>query len=505
MFQIQSSSDEEENSAVDVDEATGILEGERLRDRFALLSDGEDSDGGIIEELAQTMMPEGSKVITNEHVRQQFTSKLDDDDIEEEPKHSCNLGTTKSIKRLSCPTCQRVFANAATLASHIETEVCVRDVKLIGKKAREKREAINSQRPVICRVDQSVISSRKSPSISIPVSTNLKKRKRKPKINRPYQSVELASEAQNIDNWLPDLTPLPICSKQTRSSLVQLHGLPINTTPENIFTFFSGLDISQIWILPPLSQHVREWDANYTRSASKTVIIGRCLPSVRVLVRFSDAIAAEIAACRSGELMYVPCPAMTGADETVVKPSEFGVSVAVTQWTKTFASYINRYKLYIDAQAKVPITKSLEDVSRSLQPIVPSILWTSMARDLKLSIKSNLDEDAPGQYAPMKKSSTEGISILLEGSAYETYEEAHNQMLKDYNDLLLTQQCLDDPGLLATESTYRLRAKALDYLRAELSASDLRLSLARRWNMLESTKALQLKTKAPQDKSFHRL
>jgi hypothetical protein len=141
-----------------------------------------------------------------------------------------------------------------------------------------------------------------------------------------------------VDDWIPNISHILANHnvppdeqlstkenlKQKYSNVVQLHGLPTNTTLNSIRRFFSGLSVLRVVVLLPFEStaiRIDEWDAkneenggtndNYelkrTSASKKKKMninyrrIERCEPHVRIWVQFDSTPTALLACQRSRE------------------------------------------------------------------------------------------------------------------------------------------------------------------------------------------------------------
>ncbi|GKY93810.1 hypothetical protein MPSEU_000348200 [Mayamaea pseudoterrestris] len=488
MFELASSSDDEDAEVV---EKTGFPTGNTVgchqhrEDKIIPVPSGpvasgdaddvasHDGSTGFMNRLSVPSMKHST-----DHDEQRHDQRATDgDDVEADEKAPKRL-----IQPRSCPHCSREFTTQTRLDYHLERNVCGKDIQKIGRKARETLQNINSQRPVIRRVDPATMLAQERKSISILGPLAFKKRSRsvRPQLK---QSTKLETPVrQDVDRWTPDTSLLlQACANQPRSNMIQLHGLPVDTTPEHIVGFFSGLSVCKVWMLPPLSQRVETWDANHSFHRKKGLHVERYPPYLRVLVKFRDTATAAMAVDRSGELLFMRHPIDAVDDDGDIDESqEVGVAIAVTQWTKDASLYVSRNQLVVDATSKAPLSTTLNKVQSALEPNVSQILWTAMIRDLALS----LDVDTNSQF--LSGLSTKPAHVILVGSAHEQAVQRYNEMLKVLDNLLLVQQCVYDPILMATDSVYRLTRKAIDVLKQDLSMIEHHLLQSRRLELLQS-------------------
>ena len=390
------------------------------------------------------------------------------------------IAPKKNTAKLSCPSCKRVFTSQGGLKYHLDKNVCGKDVKTLGLKARESLKGIISKRPEIVRVDEAAIEKSreigKSDKILIPAPSLTKKRKRPTSVHTS-KSISQGTDDQNADRWIPDISTLPPCTKEDRSSVVQLHGLPLESTPEHLVRFFSGLDVQKVWILSPVDLDIAEWDANYNFHHKKGLHTERLSSRVRVLVKFESASTAEIATCRSGELLKIPS---SHGDEA--RPQcDFGVAIAVTQWFRTSALFIAQNQLYIDAKPMTSLYATFTGARDALDTAVIQIVSSSIIRHCELTVDEK--EYALLAVSAYSNNNTNTSLSMIQKSEVDDVALHRDNLLKEYNRLRIRVQCAGDPGVLNHDSVFRLTQKALLYMKSDLERLEHRMLLARRWDL----------------------
>jgi hypothetical protein len=296
------------------------------------------------------------------------------------------------------------------------------EVRNIGRKVRARRDEEVKKRREIQRVDEpglqlpvaaaadqgaagaggaaaAVVEPRKSPVVMqlrvVPkrpkdIGKKIPPRKRRRSLNREV-------EDKNVDRWMPSTdhllgmvpdsptttttTTAHASSSPSRSSVVQLHGLPKGVTAGQIRKFFSGLRIQRLIILPRYNFSIRELDAHESTAPAMRkpgLHIERYAASaLRLLLKFESAPAAAMAVQRSGEVM--PC---TTDDPVVV----LGAAVRVTMVPKHYATTLVQ-TLAIDCPMNFvpPIEHFLQTLDHDLDATVPAILWTEAIQRLNLT------------------------------------------------------------------------------------------------------------------------
>jgi hypothetical protein len=395
-----------------------------------------------------------------------------------------NESNDKSLRReaTSAPTLQQQQQVATALPDH---------VKDLGRKARARLQEGRDNRPEIVRLEAAPSEkgtakkagsffrsplarniARKKPTEKV---ATLKKRKRRtPKPSR-------TAVDKDVDRWIPDIHGLQICSRENRSNVVRLHGLPEGTTPELVRRFFSGLDPQRIFILPSNPIYIPEWDANHGNIRKKAgTRVERYDADFRVYVKFHAAPTAELAAGRSGEIIFL-------TDNEDGDESHTGASIGVTQIVKTTATYLIRH-MAVDGETGVPLEETLENFDRLLDPLVSNILWTTAMRELNLDVEYAVN-DRSFDSSPLPASRI-GDHSSKSGNTNEL--ASRRQSLVKRRDLLLNQSPfpsaeLLDPAL-AGDPIIHLTAGAVQCLRREIERIDDRVQEARRWTLFGRAK-----------------
>jgi hypothetical protein len=207
-----------------------------------------------------------------------------------------------------------------------------KQVKDLGRKARERLEEERRKRREIVRLEQDpieteTISGKPKSAFSQAIQT---KRSKQPaaKRKRVAKFCESTEPKEDVDTWAPDISHVSLCTEGEPSSVVRLHGLPKFVKPESIRRFFSGLDVERIFVLLTNESCIPEWDE---QELYDEMTVSRHGASFRVYVKFVSPPAANMARARSEEILYV------GPQEKKV-----GVHIAMTKVPKTIASYLQR-------------------------------------------------------------------------------------------------------------------------------------------------------------------
>mmetsp|Transcript_32235 Transcript_32235/g.67181 ORF Transcript_32235/g.67181 Transcript_32235/m.67181 type:complete len:416 (-) Transcript_32235:1498-2745(-) len=375
-------------------------------------------------------------------------------------------------------------------------------VKELGRRARARLEEERTKRAEIVRLDQDDLSRRQQQHLQPQQKGNKNKRTNvgflppKPQ-KRPRQrraSAGTTTKAvidESLDSWIPDLTNVVECtgSKETRSTMVLLHGLPRGTTPSQIRRFFSGLDPQQILVLLSCSSEIDAWDSpgrprrnKKQQQASSTMIVQRHPSTFRVVVKFDSSPAAELAAERSGEPLEVTTRKTGDASPDTVR-----ASIGVTHMVKAHANLILQ-KLSVNVLSShnktTPLEESLAEIEQQVPANVHRILWMEANRKLELDLEPcaswALSDAASPNGSILDGSSMERI-LSLKG--YETLTQQHNTLVRIIDELRLgfpypSAEILDP--IYAEDPIVRLSHEALGVLQNMVRATQQRLLVHRR-------------------------
>lgn len=357
----------------------------------------------------------------------------------------------------------------------------------LEQKARDRCDATREERPEIVRISElpeKVVHDETSPSILPGHTTTPGSRKKRrtslPKERRPQSSIADMS----IDRWLPDISSLPVCTKEDRSNIVWLHGLPKNTTVGQIRRFFSGLDVKRVVILLSNPTLFPQLDGDHSLP-HKQHVVERCEASTRVLVQFESAPIAELAANRSGEVLTVGSSSSDGMPH---QDHNLGALIAVTQIRKPVASAVKH--VAVDGQIGCVLEHTLHSVEEQLDPLVRRILWAAVARDLSLEGKD--DQNKTDLYPLGRKD--EPMIVLEQNDDISRLERRRQFLQEDYDRLVYNApfptalKVLNDPELEACDPVVRLSTRAGKVLQNELEFCTVRLQQARLWNRLRMSK-----------------
>jgi hypothetical protein len=222
-----------------------------------------------------------------------------------------------------------------------------KDLKELGKTARARFEDVRMKRREIVRIDTlppeetNKAASNKQRKKNVAHSNKLKSTETH---TRPATKRRKRDQTDpRIDSWLPDVSHMPTCTKDNRSTVVQLHGLPTGCTVEQIRRFFTGLEPERIFFLPKNETCIPSLDASNRRLATinnrghaATAVVDRHGNQFRVFTKFASSPTAALATERSGEAITLPEHSSISCSSS--SSSFTGATIAVTPLVKRTAS-----------------------------------------------------------------------------------------------------------------------------------------------------------------------
>jgi hypothetical protein len=359
------------------------------------------------------------------------------------------------------------------------------EIQNLGRKARARLEIERSKRREIHRVEvlapqeqrketqphSALIeavhleTSKKAAARAIP-----KKRKR---VVHKKPNADVAADARIVDRWIPDVSSIAVPTTKKISNIVQLHGLPVETTTSHIQRFFSGLDPQRILYIPatPLGAHILELDA---KSVGPPTSVQRLDARTRVFVKFQSAPTATLAVQRSGEIL--------SATETK------GAAIAVTSMPKNVATYLLK-TLAVDYGRHDTIQSFGRHMELVLDPAIPAVLWEAAINDLGLALEANDVVNQAGR-----------VQFLIFDNYHREDIQQHAKELRLHQDRLSKEidrlkqarpfpaaEALD-PAMSTTDPVLHLSCQCVAILEMELERINDALAVTRRWDLLLATR-----------------
>ena len=300
------------------------------------------------------------------------------------------------------------------------------DLKRIGEKTRRlyKIEQENKKRKEIVRLDEDILPPIE---VGMGIEKPLKQQQQpvaQKKTVKPPTRKRRRIVDPNIDGWFPDTDDLirRAVTKDDRSSIVRLHGLPVGVKPEHIRKFFQGLDPSLIFVLPSNETIIGGWDVHYDSSniiakAGRNKMIDRCSNVFRVFVKFQSALVADAAIERSGEWIGLNKENATkhiGQDGGMK-----GAAISVSPVPKRIASYLQK-NMAINCKVGVPIAETLAKTEQKLGSVI-TMAWMMTSNKLKI------------KYIPTHQ---DLVSLLGRAHTFPTNFSEYNTSVARYNSLI---------------------------------------------------------------------
>lgn len=320
------------------------------------------------------------------------------------------------------------------------------DLKKIGEKTRRlyKLEQENKKRKEIVRLDGDdgiLPPIKEGKGVEKPAQPKQQHQQQqvaqKKTVRPPTRKRRRTVIDPNVDGWFPDTDNLirRAVTKDDRSSIVRLHGLPVGVKPEHIRKFFQGLDPSLIFVLPSNETILDGWDVQYDLSTIEKAgrsKIDRCSNVFRVFVKFQSALVADAAIERSGEWI--------GLDkESVIRRSGQdgmkGAAISVSPMPKRIASYLQK-NMAINCKVGVPIAETLTRIEQQLGNVI-DMSWIMASKKLKI------------KYIITKKE----LAMLGKAHTFPTNVSEYNSSVARYNSLIDLHEKIElDLGLAMTHT-----------------------------------------------------
>jgi hypothetical protein len=345
-------------------------------------------------------------------------------------------------------------------------------LKEFGKRARARFEEERQKRKEIQVLDSSAAilpekeeNVRKRTKSAFNISNV--GRKRTTRSSRSSSHTKTSQGRESVV-WAPDVSLIPIPGKDSKSPYVKLHGLPIGCTFDNIKRFFTGLNTEKILLLLSSHQEIPAIDASSLKGPP--LYIARYLygnSDMRVLVKFDNVSAAELAVDRSGESIFsnqlIQFQHTTeGDEETISPPNAF--AICVTQLSKEMADSL--LNLSVNARPGAPFHSQLSSVQSALPNLVREILWSNAQRDCGVAV------DSETQRASLLLSNDgthyDEANDPMSLAGYQKYANHYNRLLQLQEDLLLNVQDLSGEALVSANPLIRLTAQACKVIDGEM-------------------------------------
>lgn len=350
------------------------------------------------------------------------------------------------------------------------------EVRNIGRKVRARRDEEIKKRREIQRVEPSATDGVVGTTTAVPVLELPKPKdntRKKALPRKRGRSLTHEVKDKNVDRWMPITDHLPEPETHSaRSSVVQLHGLPIGVTAVQIRKFFSGLRIQRLIVLPKHNFTIRELDAQSPVRKAGLCLLRHEASSLRLFVKFESVPTAAMAVQRSGEIMQ--------------HTDTEGASVRVTMLPKSYATIL-LHTLAIDCPMNCAhaIDLFLQTLNHDLDETVPAILWTEAMQRLQLTTTRPLLSSISYPILPRRKLSfqlsDEQITILR-----RRRDELHNVVSELQNKLPFPFAEVVDPTII--DPALALNVTCAKLLHDEIDRVDRHVLIADRWQPLNHHK-----------------
>lgn len=142
-----------------------------------------------------------------------------------------------------------------------------------------------------------------------------------------------------VDSYMPNTENLVAnaVTKEDKSNILRMHGLPIGVRSSDIRKFFHGLNPT-IFVLPTFDGYIDGWDGNVIEKEYKKVKVKRYAETFRVYVKFQSVLVADAAMERSGESVSFDKEMNECSDRGVI-----GAAVALSTVSKSVAKFLEKH------------------------------------------------------------------------------------------------------------------------------------------------------------------
>ena len=385
---------------------------------------------------------------------------------------------------------------AGHVSSDGQSSCAVDLLKSLGRKARSRLEEERRKRHEIIRLDPAATGVTLASAKSGSGPTKLVRRrpsgktvsqKRKRRRSSTTSTNAPPVHDKDVDRWMPTIAHLPGPTKENRSRLVQLHGLPCGATSTDIRRFFTGLSPQRVLLLPSYRHgFFPSLDASESQPRKKGgPRVKRYAPDLRILVQFESAPTASLATDRSGEVMPLASDRNGATTSTAQQDMDetshaTGAAVAVSQLLKPVSRHLLKH-MVIDVKPSFPIHQTLEEIEARLDPAINDILWESAKHMLQMRSsenKSARDKRTAVLFQTVKEPqnlSELGQLIQHRDGLKEMHEELRYQLPFPTAETL-------DPAL-AADPIVGLTTGASACLEIEIKRLDDQILRARRWKL----------------------
>lgn len=381
----------------------------------------------------------------------------------------------------------------SSATERIVVEPATDQVQDYGRRARARSEKQRQNRSGIKVIDASPLmieqgkTETKKRSSSVKTDVGKKKQRRQHNNQTQLNFSTHVSRKTGQSFCTPDISQMLILPKDIQSSYIQLHGIPIGCTFENIRKFFTGLIPERILVLLSNRVYIPSLDSSSydNLSSSNLQNLVHANNDVRVLVKFDSVSAAGLAADRSGETisskdvsrLRFKCSDHQDGE----KPHDFGevathlndtFSIGVTKMSKYMASSLSR--LSFDALPGVPLHDCVSDVESKLNPKVREILWASVEKAFQVTLESEIKSANFLIEAASCEDNTLDEMNLITLAEYKKHSIHYNRLLRVQEDLMTSMQHEKEHtnAVASIDPIARLTANAFMVIEDEINRID---------------------------------
>ena len=142
----------------------------------------------------------------------------------------------------------------------------------------------------------------------------------------------------SIDSHAPNTEHLisAAITKNDKSNVIRLHGLPVGVKVGDIRKFFHGLD-PIVFVLPTFHGFIKRWDGQVVTTAGKSVV-KRYPETFRVYAKFKSVLVADAAMGRLGESIGFDIQ-LNGCEKSAI----VGAEISLSPVCKLDASFMLKY------------------------------------------------------------------------------------------------------------------------------------------------------------------
>lgn len=255
----------------------------------------------------------------------------------------------KRLHHIGTTSHKYILTNKGTRAKP-KLDTSTSNLKRIGEQTRKLLDEERKKRKEIVRLDEGELplppeAIANEVAVAKSLQDEVKDKKIPPESKKKPRTNKRKRNDPTIDSFMPNIHHLSpnAATKEDKSNLLRLHGLPIGVRASDIRKFFHGLNPT-IFALPTFDGYIDGWDGNVSEKECKKAKVKRYPESFRVYVKFQSVLVADAAMERSGESM--------GFDKKVNECCErgvFGATVALSTVSKPVAKFLEKHLVSVDS------------------------------------------------------------------------------------------------------------------------------------------------------------